>query len=109
MNMTRFGKILVFFNLALSIIFATWALGVYGNHIDWGKGPEKPGVAKGKLAVAEEQLKEATAQLQTAMARYNKAAGDLPQAEKQRLDNQKYYADELHKLETGLDDKGTRV
>ena len=33
--MTRFGKLLIFMNLILSVIFAGWAAGIYTQRIDW--------------------------------------------------------------------------
>src|SRR5437868_14747682 len=33
--MTKLAKILIFITVALSIMMAAWALGVYANHIDW--------------------------------------------------------------------------
>ena len=33
--MTKFAKIMIFLTVAMSIVMAAWALGVYTNHIDW--------------------------------------------------------------------------
>ena len=46
--MTRLGKFLVFFNLAFSLLLATWAFSLYANGIDWSNNKTKvdqpPGV-----------------------------------------------------------------
>jgi hypothetical protein len=104
--MTRLGKILVFVNLVLALGFMAWGIGIAGNRIDWGKTPEKPGRAKGKLLEREEQFAEAKRQYEAAVARYNDADRKLRGLEKRRPEDQKYYRDELAKLETGMDAGG---
>ncbi len=39
--MTLFGKLLVLFNLAFSILLASWAFNVYANGIDWTDSKDK--------------------------------------------------------------------
>ncbi|HWG45769.1 MAG TPA: hypothetical protein VN688_23610 [Gemmataceae bacterium] len=57
--MTLFGKALVFFNLAFSLLLAAWAFNLYANGIDWSdhKGT-KPGESVGEYALHETQLDE---------------------------------------------------
>jgi hypothetical protein len=106
MNMTLFGKILVLVNVALSIGFAAWAVAIYANRVDWGETREAAGKTKGKLLERKEELEDWKKTLDTAMQQYNAALGDLNKLEKKRPEEQKYYRDELAKLETGLDAQG---
>jgi hypothetical protein len=34
-TMTKLGKILLYVNLALSLVFAFWGFGIYSNRVDW--------------------------------------------------------------------------
>ena len=109
MNMTKFGKILILVNVALSIGFAGWAMAIYSNRVDWGETKEAAGKAKGKLLERKEELESWKKTLDTSMAQYNGAVEVLNQREKKRPADQKYYRDELAKLETGVDGKGGLV
>ena len=56
--MTRLGKFLVFFNLAFSLLLATWAFSLYANGIDWSNNKTKVDQPPGVFAVKEDQLKD---------------------------------------------------
>lgn len=107
--MTLFGKILILVNVALSIGFAAWAVAIYGNRVDWGETREAPGKMKGKLLERKEELEEWKKTYETAVQRYNAALGQLNNLERLRPQEQKYYRDELARMETGLDARGNLV
>jgi len=48
--MTKLAKILIFITVALSIMMAAWALGVYTNHIDWSANKATGDRSAGELA-----------------------------------------------------------
>jgi hypothetical protein len=57
--MTKLGKALVLFNLAVSLLLASWAFSLYANGIDWSDRKGKtPGEAGGEYAKYEAQLDE---------------------------------------------------
>ena len=41
--MTKLGKWLVLINVALSLVFLAWAVGLYSNHINWATPPSDGG------------------------------------------------------------------
>ncbi len=55
--MTLFGKLLVYFNLAFSLLLAAWSFSLYANGIDWSSSG-KPGEPIGEYAIHEAQLDE---------------------------------------------------
>jgi len=61
-TMTLLGKLLVLFNLAVSMMAAMWALMLYTNNVDWSNAPpksagEKVEVPAGKLYEPEQEIK----------------------------------------------------
>jgi hypothetical protein len=98
--MTLFGKILVFLNLVVSVLMATWALGIYTQRIDWnGKGgPDKP---PGEVPKRQERIIQLWRSLQTAETRWKTAwqAAWVPQQQRGPL--LKWYEAQLKTLDTG--------
>jgi hypothetical protein len=101
--MTRFGKILVFINLVLSLLFAGAAIAVVNHRVNW------PGTAKGATPDQVEGLvKQKQAEIkkweegaQNGLARYEEAIAALPTLEADRPLRQKWYADQLAFLAEG--------
>lgn len=71
--MTRYGKILVFLNLALSFFFVSWTLGLYSERPPW-KGIEGERGRVEELATRIKGLADARA---TADARWAKATNEV--------------------------------
>lgn len=112
--MTRVAKLLVFVNLFLSLLFATWALAVYSNRIDWGRKPASADRAAGELSRRLEEIdrlgggsKEGARQ--RAEVRWQRARKILQDRDVERARNQAWYADQLLALETGTDTRGRPV
>jgi hypothetical protein len=100
--MTRLGKYLVFFNLAFSLLLATWAFSLYANGIDWsnrkGRGDEPPGM----FSVKEDQLKDLWQGLPPAQAVWLSARQTLSTEESHLVADRKWYDDEMnHVFVTG--------
>jgi hypothetical protein len=105
MNATTVGKALIFVNLVMSVVFASWAAGIYTNRIDWPGGgtPTVPGekalgeVGKRKAEIAESEAaaKLALGSWQTRTATINQ----LEQAERPR--DRTWYATKLKSLQEG--------
>ena len=107
MNQTQLAKILVFVNLVLSLVFASWALGVYTQRIDWGKKAAAADRPAGELSKRLEEIdrlggasKEGSRQ--RAEARWVKARDHLLALETVRNQNEAWYAQQLEVLVTGL-------
>jgi hypothetical protein len=115
--MTLFGKILVFFNLALSFVMLAWAVGFTTNAVDWVTPKTTPEKAQGELYKLRDRiapqggfglwdgLKQAEARLRGSNAAV--AAVEAPRDSKQRSDtnrweNQRWYAEQLKSLEASV-------
>jgi hypothetical protein len=108
--MAQIGKLLVFFNLALSVVLASFALGVYSQRLEWGltatvRGESVKGEA-GKRQALYTQLKDGRSR---AEARWQRASQSLPIAERNRRLYELWYAQQLKVVETGLDAAGKPV
>jgi hypothetical protein len=103
--MTQLGKILILGNLALSLIFAAWALGIYTQRIDFTKGGGG-GAPPGELAKREQRHAIAKSAVEKAYARYDAAARSVAALEARRPVNLAWYADQYSILRTGVDAKG---
>jgi hypothetical protein len=105
MNATTVGKSLVFVNLVLSMIFATWAIGIYTNRIDWPGGgtPSVPGErALGEVGKRKAEITEAEKAAGLALANWQSWTGTLTQLEQvQRPQARAWFAAKLKGLEEG--------
>jgi hypothetical protein len=105
--MTLFGKILVFLNLAFSMVLASWAFGVYANRIDWSDNPEKKGQPAGELVSRKAEVGESGrpgplwAGVRTAEASWLAARRDLEREEGRVAEDRLWYYAEMEHLRTG--------
>jgi len=95
--MTRFGKVLVFINLAVSLLLAGWAFSVYANRPDWVKG----GKASGRLADRQKEIQQLQTALATATAGRQEVRTALLAREDKLLADREWYHNQLQKLRTG--------
>jgi hypothetical protein len=113
MNATSLGKILVFANLILSILFATWALGLYTNRLDWpgGGAPVIPGgKALGEVGTRKAEIADREKATSLALNNWILGNATLNAMEfTQRPTAQKWYADKLKLLEDGQAPVGALV
>jgi hypothetical protein len=56
--MMRLGKVLVFVNLAFSLIMASWAGALYANRLDWSDTAPKPDQPPGELYKRDQRFQE---------------------------------------------------
>ena len=99
--MTLFGKILVILNLIVGMLMATWALGIFTQHIDWhskGGGPDKP---QGEVYKRQERIKELWRSLQAAEARWRPVRERAWTPQQQRAILSKWYETQLQTLDAG--------
>lgn len=107
MNATFLGKILIFFNLVLSVFFASWAIGIYTNHIDWpgtGSGAGLAGdKAQGEYTRRKTEIDERGKSAALALARWQGQTATLAALETQRPKNQQWYDARLKAMSDGTD------
>lgn len=97
--MTFFGKILVMLNLALSLLLATWALGVYTNRTDWSSKEGQAEKVKGEVFRRQYQAGEMWKAVVAAEARWKPAANVVRIYEQVRPENERWFADQLKQLD----------
>jgi hypothetical protein len=109
--MTKFGKILVFANLALSLVFATWALALFTQRVDWldKKKDANDDRTWGRIAKAKDEIDRwhgpggKAGPRPLAEGRWQSALAEVRGSEKLRESNQGWYRDKLATLESGQD------
>jgi hypothetical protein len=109
MTMTQFGKLLVVFNVVLSLVFLAWAAAVYTEHVDWvtpaGGGADQ----KGRLEQLKEEITALDAERNRVFARWHAVNRSLAAAEADRQPRRDWYAEQLKVVETGTDTAGNKV
>lgn len=105
--MTRFGKLLIFLNLFLSITFAGWAAGVYTQRIDWAPARTLAGETiadrPGRVKELDDKIKALVELRDLAETRWQASHANVASEEQHRSMYQDWYAQELTIERTGLD------
>jgi hypothetical protein len=99
--MTKFGKVLVLFTLAVSLLMMGFALAVSTNRIDWSDRPPKDGDPGGMLAQRDAEAKQLWAKLRLAESGWRLGQAALARDEAQRVQDRLWYQTELVHLYTG--------
>src|SRR5260370_21271258 len=97
MNWNRWGRILLFANLGLSLMFAFWALGVYRHPMDFPSESE----TRKKEIEGYKKVLAGTGDGRGAEARWQLAQHNLKAAEARRPELVKWYAERLEALRSG--------
>src|SRR5436190_18478381 len=97
--MTKFGKILIFINLALSIGMAAVALGLYSNRIEWAGA--KPNESEGEINKLKTEITNQQALFGPNVQRWLKEKNDLAQQEALQARARRFYAEKLELLDKG--------
>jgi hypothetical protein len=117
--MTAFGKLLVFVQFILSIVFTTWAVGLYSQRIDWAPGKTLLGdpipEVKGRVGELSDEIKnfvgdgkDKEGSRDKAELRWQTAYQALADATKSREKYQDWYRDQLSLAKKGEDIAGRR-
>jgi hypothetical protein len=96
--MTVFGKILVMLNLALSLMLAAWAFGVWSDRIDFSNTKASGERTAGEFARREAELASLWEGVRPAEAGWQLARADLRAQEKQRDSDLAWYYDQVQHL-----------
>jgi hypothetical protein len=100
---TRTGRVLTLVNLALTLTFAFWAVGVYSNHVDLSdkSDPQKSAEDQSIYLRRAETVKKLDQSRGPAEARLQSTRNAVARAEELRPALQSWYAAELESLRTG--------
>jgi len=108
--MRMFGKFLVFTNLVMSLVFLTWAIGLYTQKMEWA--PRKDifrnqiNLETGRVYEIHQQIKHLGEDRDLAELRWSTDTAQLTKADTQRQQNKDFYADQLALAEYGQTKKG---
>jgi hypothetical protein len=99
--MTFIGKLLVMINLAISLLMAATAFGLYVSGIDWTDKAAKDGQPEGKMQSLRKDIDNVLARLKVAEPSWNKARIDLFAREELRRNERLFSDTEMAKLAGG--------
>jgi hypothetical protein len=97
-----FGKILVFLHLALSLCFATWAMVLYTNRVNWTNKPAQGIPAEGELTPRMAEYDRLTKSgIRPVDTRWREARAQLGNNETSRPRERPWYNQQLDFLQDG--------
>ena len=108
MTVTLIGKFLVFVNLVFSLMLAALAVGIVTNRIDWA-GTAAPGEREGVHKQRSEEVQVMREAYVRSWVRWKAEYDALAKVEKQRPEDQIWYADQMELLKTGKDRAGKAI
>jgi hypothetical protein len=117
--MTAFGKLLVFVQFILSMVFASWAVMLYSQRIEWAPGKTLLGdpipESKGRVGELGDEIrgivgdaKDKESPRDKAELRWQTAYAGLDDATKSREKYQAWYLDQISLIKKGEDMAGRR-
>ena len=107
--MNVLGKLFVFATFTASLLFLALAIGVYSNHIQWGKDTQTKQEQLSKVEALLEKIAQLTFSRERATARYGQAFQAIALAESEQKQRREFYDAKLELLKTGKDSKGQVV
>ncbi len=101
--MTRFGRVLVLLNLALSLMLAAWSFNIYANGIDWTdrKDTKSTPPRMGRFAVNAATLDELWKGVPAVQKDWLDGRAALAKQEKGLADERVWYDKEIHYVLVG--------
>jgi hypothetical protein len=106
MSWTTIGRILLFVNLGLSLLFAFWGFGIYSQQINWTD--KKLGEREGEYAKRAQEIERYKGEKGAralAESRWDAASKALREEETKRPIYDNWYAEQLERLRIGEKDK----
>ena len=101
--MTFIGKLFVMINLAISLLMAATAFGLYVNGVDWTDKGAKEGQAEGKMLALRKSIDDVIARLPLAENSWKAARADVRTREDIRRTERTWSDAEMAKLAGGKD------
>lgn len=99
MKLTLAGRIALFANLALSLLFALWGFAIYSQRVNWTN--KRIGDREGEYALRDAQIKQLDGVRHKVDGRWLQATKDVLYWEAQRPEKQNWYAQQINILKTG--------
>ena len=99
--MTFIGKLFVMINLAISLLMAVTAFGLYASGIDWTDRAAKDGQPEGKLQGLRKEIDDVVARLKLAEGSWKSARADVRTREDVRRIERAWSDGEMAKLAGG--------
>src|SRR5438445_1955244 len=99
MTLTLAGKIALFANLALSLMFAFWGFGIYSQRVNWTD--KKIGDRDGEYAVRDGEIKQLKESRPRVDRRWAESTQGLVHLETLRPQKQDWYKKQIEILRTG--------
>ena len=99
--MTLFGKLLVLFTLAVSLLMMGFGLALWTNRIDWTDTKGKEGDPGGELARRDAEARRLWGELRLAESGWALSRDALARDEEQRVKDRAWFRGELAHLKTG--------
>jgi hypothetical protein len=109
--MTRFGKILVLFNVGLSVMLAAWSFNLYANSVDWTDSKSKgtPAGPSGQYAIRAAKLEELWKGVAPNQADWLRQRMRLAEEETRLAEERTWYDQELRHVLNGPTNTGKFV
>ncbi len=107
--MNTLGKIFVFFTFGLSLFLLAFAIGIYSNHIVWGKDTETKREQLSMVERLQQKIDQLSLSRERATARYQQDFAAVGQIEQEKKDRRAFYESKFELLKTGKDSKGEPV
>lgn len=98
---TTVGRVSVYVNLVLALIFSGWAVGVWANHVDWQTPAGKTTDRKGRLEKLNDEIRALGDAQNRTLARWVGLHVTLVSAEAQRQPRADWYKEQLDLIRTG--------
>src|SRR5262245_2339769 len=99
--MTRAAKYLIFVNLALSLVFVAWSVGLYTQRVPWattGAGEER---ITGQIEELTARVKALTEGRDRAEDRWFAATREVLRLTKDIKDRRRFYTEQIRMIQTG--------
>lgn len=110
--MTFLGKLLVLVNLVISLMLATFALGMFTNRIDWPDKTAKTGgsgASQGVLSKKKAELAQWRDAMAPAYTRWQELRKAVLEEEAKQPEDRKWYQEQMGILETGKNSAGAEA
>jgi hypothetical protein len=99
MKLTTAGRIALFANLALSLLFAFWGFGIYSQRSNWTD--KKLGEREGEYAKRDAEIKRLKTSLDRVETRWANTSRGVVALEEVRPKEQEWYRQQIERLKTG--------
>jgi hypothetical protein len=101
--MNALGKVFVFATFTMSLLFLALAIGVYSNHLQWGKDTQTKQEQLSLVEKLQEKINQLSYSRDRATARYSQSYQGIVQIEATRKERKEFFDAKYDLLKTGKD------